>query len=392
MRILIAHNRYQVLAGEDVVVEAEVSLLQSYNHSIALLEADNQSIQGAIGKAKAAASVIYSFSNKQRLKEKIQEFCPDIVHVHNFFPLLSPALYDACSETKVPVVQTLHNYRIACPSAKLFRDGKICEICIGKTVPLAGIIHRCYRNSVPESVAAAAMIATHNVRNTWQEKVDAYITLTPFQKAKMEQVGLPSHKIHVKPNFLFDPCILPAASPAHYALYVGRLELEKGITTLIDAYIIQDIKIPLKIVGDGILKTSLQQQVERAGLSHRIEFLGWQKKPEVLALMQKSQFLIFPSIWYETFGLSMIEAFACSVPVIASRLGGIAEIVEDRQTGLLFEADNSQDLATKINWAIAHPKSLLAMGQKARSTYEQHYTPATNYRQLMSIYEKVARN
>jgi glycosyltransferase involved in cell wall biosynthesis len=391
MRILIAHNRYQVLAGEDVVVEAEASLLKSYHHSIDRLEADNHSIQGAIGKAKAAASVIYSFSSRQRLQEKIQKFRPDVVHVHNFFPLLSPALYDACSEANVPVVQTLHNYRLTCPSAKLFRDGKICEICIGKTVPLAGIVHRCYRDSIPESAAVVAMIATHNVRNTWQDKVDAYITLTPFQKAKMEQIGLPSHKIHVKPNFLFDPSTQSAA-PGHYALYVGRLGSEKGITTLIDAYINQNIKTPLKIVGDGILKTSLQQQVQRAGLSHRIEFLGWQKKPEVLALMQKAKFLIFPSIWYETFGLSMIESFACSVPVIASRLGGIAEIVEDKQTGLLFEAGNPQDLAEKINWAIAHPKSMSAMGQKARSTYEQHYTPATNYRQLMSIYEKVARN
>jgi glycosyltransferase involved in cell wall biosynthesis len=236
------------------------------------------------------------------------------------------------------------------------------------------------------------MITTHNVRNTWQEKVDAYITLTPFQKAKMEQIGLPSHKIHVKPNFLFDPFTLPAAPPGHYALYVGRLGSEKGIATLIDAYIAENIKIPLKIVGDGILQTTLQEQVQRAGLSQRIEFLGWQKKPEVLALMQKAQFLIFPSVWYETFGLSMIESFACSVPVIASRLGGIAEIVEDRQTGLLFEAGNPQDLAEKINWAIAHPEIMLAMGRKARSTYEQHYTPETNYRQLMSIYEKVAGN
>ncbi|NJR39884.1 MAG: glycosyltransferase family 4 protein [Leptolyngbyaceae cyanobacterium CSU_1_4] len=392
MRILIAHNHYQVKAGEDVVVEAEMSLLQSHDHAIALLDADNLSIKGAIGKAKAALSVIYSLSSKQRLQEKIQQFRPDVVHVHNFFPLLSPSLYDACSEAKVPVVQTLHNYRITCPSANLFRDGKICETCRGKTVPLAGIVQRCYRGSLPESIAIAAMITTHNLRHTWQEKVDAYITLTSFQKAKMEQIGLPSHKIHVKPNFLFDPLILPPAPADPYALYVGRLWSEKGITTLIDAYIIQDIKIPLKIVGDGILQDSLQRQVQRAGLSQRIEFLGWQKKPEVLALMQKAQFLIFPSVWYETFGLSMIESFACSVPVIASRLGGMAEIVEDRQTGLLFEAGNPQDLAEKINWAIANPERMLTMGRNARSTYEQHYTPETNYRQLMSIYEKVIRH
>jgi glycosyltransferase involved in cell wall biosynthesis len=393
MRILFAHNQYQRPAGEDVVVEAELELLRSHHHTVDLFAVDNQSIQGAIAKAKAAVSAVYSFHNKQRFQEKIHQFKPDIVHVHNFFPLLSPALYDACHESQIPVVQTLHNYRIICPSAKLFRQGQICESCVGKTVPLPGIINRCYRDSAVQSAAVAAMITTHNLCQTWQKRVDAYITLTPFQKAKMVQAGLPAAKIHVKPNFLFDPGKSDSTTeqrpPARYALYVGRLWEEKGITTLLDAYIKHDIKLPLKIVGDGILGTELQQRVHQAGLDHRIEFLGWQKKSEVVELMRQAQFLVFPSVWYETFGLSLIEAFACSVPVIASRLGGIAEIVEDGKTGLLFEAGNGKNLAEKINWAIVHPERMGAMGRMGRSVYESQYTPETNYQQLMMIYGRV---
>jgi glycosyltransferase involved in cell wall biosynthesis len=383
---LFAHNQYQRPAGEDVVVQAEIELLRSHHHTVELFAVDNQSIQSPIAKVKAAIAATYSYSSKHALWDRIDQFRPDIVHVHNFFPLLSPALYDACHEAQVPVVQTLHNYRLICPNAKLFRQGQICESCVGKTVPLPGVINRCYRDSAIQSLAVAAMITTHNIRQTWQERVDAYITLTPFQKAKMIQAGLPAAKIHVKPNFLFDPGKANSPKGAPYALYVGRLWEEKGIITLIDAYIAYDIKIPLKIVGDGILQTELQQRIHRAGLDHRIEFLGWQPKSDVLTLMQQAQFLVFPSVWYETFGLSMIESFACDVPVIASRLGGIAEIVEEGRTGLLFDAGNAKDLAEKINWAIVHPERMATMGRMGRSAYERLYTPETNYQQLMTIY------
>jgi glycosyltransferase involved in cell wall biosynthesis len=386
MKILFAHNQYQRPAGEDAVVQAELELLRSHHHTVELFAVDNQSIQSAVSKMKAAIAAVYSYPSKQQFQAKIRQFQPDVVHVHNFFPLLSPALYDACHAEKVPVVQTLHNYRLTCPNAKLFRQDQICQSCVGKTVPLPGVINRCYRDSALQSAIVAAMITTHNIRQTWQQRVDAYITLTPFQKAKMVQAGLPSEKIHIKPNFLFDPG-KPTLEPRSYALYVGRLWEEKGITTLIDAYIAHDIKIPLKIVGDGILQSELQQRVQQAGLAHRIEFLGWRSKSEVLSLMRQSQFLVFPSVWYETFGLSMIEAFACAVPVIASRLGGMAEMVEAGQTGLGFEAGNSRDLAEKINWAIVHPERMMAMGKRGRSVYEERYTPEVNYQQIMAIYQ-----
>lgn len=390
MKILFAHNRYQFAGGEDVVVQAERALLESHGHEVLVLEVNNDDIVGAWSKAKAAASAIYSSASKNLVRAEIAQFHPDVVHVHNFFPLLSPSVYDSCSDAGIPVVQTLHNYRLGCPNALLFRDGKVCEDCMGKRMPWPGVVHGCYRGSSTQSAVVAAMSTLHRLRSTWQERVNAYITLTNFQKGKMFQAGLPEEKIYVKPNFVFAPGSLPDASvPGDYALFVGRLSEEKGVATLIDAYLQNDLLVPLKIVGDGPLRKSLQERVQIVGLGNTIEFLGQQEKTEVLALMCGARFLIFPSVWYETFGLTIIEAFACGLPVIASRLGCMAEIVEDSVTGLHFEAGNSGDLADKVLWAKEHPEEMIFMGKKARHVYETFYTPEANYQQLMAIYKIV---
>ncbi|WP_017317174.1 glycosyltransferase [Mastigocladopsis repens] len=390
MKIMIAHNRYQYAGGEDVVVQAERALLQSYGHEVLLWEIDNDSIVGIQGKVKAALSAVYSTRSREQIKEKISHFRPDIVHVHNFFPLLSPAIYDACRDVNIPVVQTLHNYRLGCPKAMLLRDGKICEDCIGKVVPWSGVAHGCYRGSRIQSAAVATMLTVHTLRGTWQNRVDAYITLTNFHKDKMVQAGLPKDKIHIKPNFLLAPQFQSQTNKLkNYALFVGRLSEEKGVTTLIDAYSQGHLSIPLKIVGDGPLDEALRQQVQARGLGEVITFLGRQSKATVLELIYNAKFLVFPSIWYEGFPLTIAEAFACGLPVIASKLGSMAEIVEDGVTGLHFEAGNALDLAAKINWAITHPEAVDTMEINARCTYEAKYTPEANYKQFMEIYNLV---
>jgi glycosyltransferase involved in cell wall biosynthesis len=392
MKVLVLHNRYQLAGGEDGVVQAEKQLLEANNHQVCLLEVNNQGITTAWDKVTAAVSAIYSHSAKQQVSEQISNFRPDIVHVHNFFPLLSPSIYDACREHQLPVVQTLHNYRLACPKAMPFRDGKVCEDCIGELIPWQGVIHSCYRNSRLESSVVAAMLTWHRLRCTWLERVDAYIVFTQFQKEKMLQAGLPEEKIYIKPNFVF-----PSSSSnenqqrSNYLLFIGRLSQEKGASVLIDAYIENNLSIPLKIVGDGPLRESLQQKVLNTKAEKFIEFLGFQDKQIVFSLMQKAQFLIFPSIWYEGFPLTLAEAFACGLPVVVSKLGGMAEIVEDGVTGLHFEAENTVDLATKIEWAMTHPEVINAMGRNARSTYENKYSPKTNYQQLIEIYQQVRR-
>jgi glycosyltransferase involved in cell wall biosynthesis len=390
MNILIIHNRYQLAGGEDAVVQAEAELLKSYGHDVSVLEVDNDSIIGVWGKAKTAFSAIYSFSSRNLVSNAIAQHNIQVVHIHNFFPLLSPSVYDACRDAVVPVVQTLHNYRLGCPKAMPFREGRVCEECIGKALPLPAVLYGCYRGSRVESAVVASMLAVHRYRQTWQERVDGYIALTQFQKDKLVQAGLPSEKIYIKPNFVFTPDTIAETSyDGDYALFVGRLSEEKGVATLIDAYKQGNLSIPLKIVGDGPLNDVLQQQVRTLGLENMITFLGQQNKSVVLNLMRNAQFLVFPSIWYEGFPLTIAEAFACGLPVIAAKLGSMAEIVENGVTGLHFEAGNSVDLAAKITWATTHAEAMIAMRKHAHSMYQARYTPEANYQQLIEIYQLV---
>lgn len=393
MKILLLHNRYKFAGGEDTVVEAEKSLLERHGHQVHLWETSNEAIVGLLGTGKAAIDCIYSLSAKQHTSQIIANFCPDVVHVHNFFPLLSPSIYDACYQAKVPVIQTLHNYRIACSNAMLFRQGKNCEDCLGNKIQWQGIIHGCYRNSRIQSSVVAAMVAFHWWRGTWQNRVDAYIVLTAFQKEKMIMAGLPPEKIYIKPNYVAKPTAIieeqKEAKNRKYALFVGRISREKGITTLLDAYVKYELRLPLKIVGDGPLLPELRAKVCEAELENTIEFLGYQSKPIVLQLMQKALFLVFPSLWYETFGLTMIEAFACSLPVLASCFGTMAETVKDGITGLHFDVNNLQDLAKKMQWAYDHPEEMLLMGKNAYTVYQNNYTPESNYQQLITIYNTV---
>jgi glycosyltransferase involved in cell wall biosynthesis len=390
MKVLLLHNRYQLAGGEDGVVQAEQSLLEVNGHQVYLLEVSNHNIKNTWDKVTSAVGAIYSYSAKERVSQEIAQFRPDIVHVHNFFPLLSPSIYDACREHGVPIVQTLHNYRLACPKAMPFRDGKICEDCIGKSIPWSSVVHGCYRNSRLQSSVVAAMNTWHQLRGTWQERVDAYIVFTKFQKDKMVQAGLPTAKIHIKPNFVFArDSPTQTDKDSKYLLFVGRLSEEKGVSVLIDAYVQNNLCIPLKIVGDGPLRQEIQQHIENTDAKNLIEFLGFQDKSTVLQLMQCAQFLVFPSIWYEGFPLTIAEAFSCGLPVLAPKLGGMAEIVENEMTGLHFEPGNAADLAAKINWATSHPENIINMGKNAQLLYESKYTPEANYQQIMAIYQQV---
>jgi glycosyltransferase involved in cell wall biosynthesis len=388
MKLLILHNRYRLAGGEDRVVQAEKRLLEANGHDVVLLEEDNLRIGNIWDTLVVAGGAIYSFAAKKRVKTEIDRFRPDIVHVHNFFPLFSPSVYDACYSAGVPVVQTLHNYRLACPKAIPLRDGKVCEDCIGKLIPLPGVVHGCYRNSRLQSLVVATMTTLHKLRGTWHKKVDAYIALSQFQREKMIQAGLPAEKIHIKPHFVFPPNTSGLYNQGQeYLLFVGRLSEEKGIFFLIDTYIQHKISLPLKIVGDGPLRQALQQKVKQAGYENLIEFLGFQDESTVMALMMNAKLLLFPSIWYEGFPSTIAEAFASGLPVVVSKLGSMKEIVEDKVTGLHFELGNSQDLADKLNWAINHPEILEAMGKNARLVYESKYSSAGNYKELMAIYK-----
>jgi glycosyltransferase involved in cell wall biosynthesis len=388
MRILQLHNRYQIVGGEEGVVQAEQQLLRSRGHAIHLLEVTNDDIQGVVGKAIAGINAVYSQSSKRKVLETIQQFQPDVVHVHNFFPLLSPSVYDACRSAGIPVVQTLHNYRLICPAATLFRDNQICEACIGKTIPLPGIQHGCYRESRSQSAVVAAMISWHRLQKTWQSQVDAYIALTEFQKGKLVEGGLPADKIYVKPNFVDLTPTSQDLPRGNFALYVGRLSIEKGVHFLIGAYRQRSVTVPLKIVGDGPMRERLEQEVEEAGLSDYITFLGRQDRETVLQLMQQAMCLVFPSIWYEGLPLTIVEAFACELPVIVPKLGSMAEIVGDHETGLHFVAGDAIDLANQLEFMQQNAEVRSQLSLNCHLTYINKYTADINYQQLMNVYEK----
>jgi len=380
MRILQIHNSYLLGGGEDAVVAAERRLLTEYGHDVTIFSVSNEDeISSPLSKIKTAWFAPYSKRMKLKLKALLADVKPDVVHVHNFFPLITASVYDACREAGVPVVQTLHNYRLICPGALLMRDGKICEECLGHS-PYHSVLHRCYRGSRLGTLAVARMVATHKKLRTWHTKVDRFIALTEFARAKFIADGFPADKIAVKPNFAPIQGAGSRSGERSGALFVGRLSEEKGVQTLLESW--TDMTSVLRIIGEGPLHDEARIQ-NRAN----VDLLGARTSSEVMAAMSASEFLVTPSLCYEGFPMVIVEAFSCGLPVIASCLGAMAEIIEDGVTGLLFSPGDAQDLAAKVRWAFEHPEEMLRMGQNARKVYHLHYTPEENCRQLIAIYE-----
>lgn len=387
IRVLLVHNHYLRPGGEDTVFEAERSLLEHMGHKVITFVENNVHLKN-MDPFKAAANAVWSKDTQQKLRRVIQQTRPDIAHFHNTFLMISPAAYYTCKEAGVPVVQTLHNYRLICPSALLRREGQICEDCVGKAVPWPGVLHGCWRGSRAETAVVATMLTVHRLMKTWQEQVDVYIALTEFARQKFIEGGLPPEKIMVKPNFV-EPDPGEGRHKGGYALFVGRLSSEKGVRTLLSAW--RWLKnTRLKIVGDGPLLDEARNFIQREGLN-MVELLGRKSRSEVFALMKKAKVLIFPSEWYEGFPMTLAEAFATGLPAVASRLGAMAEIVEDGRTGLLFEPGAPDDLAAKVEWAWTHPKEIAEMGRNARREYELKYTAERNYELLMQIYRRAMK-
>jgi len=378
MKILIAHNAYQMRGGEDEVVDAEISLLRSYGHQVVAYRRHNDELQ-RLGKVSAGLATFWSRQSGREIRQACEDFSPDVVHVHNTFPLISPSLYWAADFCRVPVVQTLHNFRLLCPQATFLRQGRICEDCLGKSLWRA-VERRCYRNSHAETAALAGMLSFHRTLGTFQNKVARYIALNEFCRDKFIQGGLPADRIRIKPNFsLSGQTTSPPVARAG-GLYVGRLSAEKGVDVLIEAARMLT-QANLQLIGGGPLEATV-----KAAFGER--YLGFQPLADIFQRMNSALFLVLPSVCYESSPRTITEAFSCGLPVIASRLGALPEIVEDGVTGLLFSPGDSADLAARITWANTHPERMLAMGKAARRQYEAQYTPEANYRVLLDIYHE----
>ncbi len=384
-RVVTVYNRYLNRGGEDEVFEAEADLLSRKSCDVLCVTDGLRRPVSLQKKLACALAPVWSRSWHRTFGELIHRHQPDVAHIHNYFPLMSPAIHYACNRNGVPVVHTLHNYRLLCPSSTLFRTNRVCEDCLGKAIPWPGVVHRCYHDSAAHTGAVALMLTVHRALGTWTRMVDVYIALTKFSRRKFIEGGLPAEKIVVKPNFV-DPDPGERTSAGNSAVFVGRLSPEKGVRTLVNAW--QRLSgIPLRIAGDGPLGAEVAKAAGD-GKARAVEWLGRQSHPQVLDLIKRSRFLVFPSEWYEGFPMTLAEAFACGVPVIASRLGAMAEIVEDGRTGLHFNPGDPEDLAAKVEWAWTHPERMAEMGREARREYERKYTAERNYEMLMEIYER----
>lgn len=375
LRVLVAHNAYQQRGGEDSVVDAEVSLLRACGHDVELYLRHNDEL-ARTGQFAAAVQTMWSGRTVADLARRIAAFKPDVIHAHNTFPLISPSLYSAAASAGIPVVQTLHNFRLLCPQAMFLRAGRVCEDCLGR-FPWPAVRYRCYRGSAPQTAVVASMLGVHRAIGTYRTKVSRYIALTEFSRAKFIAGGLPGERIAVKPNFVDGPGPENERQRSR-ALFVGRLSPEKGTRVLARVAVTRRHAV-IDVIGTGPERSSLEA-------SPGIRLLGWQDLEAIYARMREASYLVVPSICYENFPRTVVEAFACDLPVIASRLGAMAEIVREGATGLLFEAGNAEELAQKMAWAENNPAALREMGANARREYEAKYTPETNYRQLMIIY------
>lgn len=362
-------------------------MLRAAGLTVDLFEANNDTITTTAQRLRAAVQVSYSLSSRRAVAEHIGRIGPDIVHVHNFFPVLTPSVYDACRIMRVPVVQTLHNYRLVCANALLFRDGKVCTECLGHSFPLPAIVHGCYRGSRLGSVAVAAMIGGHRIRHTWTRRVSRFIALTEFARSLFaREVPIPSERIAVKPNAVADPGV--GDGRGGFALYIGRLSPEKGIETLLDAAGGEGLGITLKIAGSG----PLQSMVEAAQVPQKVEYVGQLDPEGVRRLMREARVLLIPSLWYEALPMVVPEAFGAGLPIVASRIGSLQTLIEEGGNGLLVEPGNPAALAQAVRRVTADDQFEATLRRNARLTYETTYRPDANTRLLLEIYEQARRD
>jgi len=387
MKIMMVHNTYQEAGGEDVVFESEKRLLERSGQTVIPYVRSNMELQNAsfLDRIAIAPRMVWSSKARQEFAAILDARNPDIVHIHNTFFVISPSIYSACSERGIPVVQTLHNFRLLCPGANFFRDGIICSDCVDQNL-LQSIRHACYRNSRGATAGVVLMLSLHRALDTWRSSVTRFIVLTEFAKEKFVAAGFPVDKFVVKPNFA-DPDPRERVGAGEYALYVGRLMGNKGSEVLLNAWKKLCAPYPLQIIGDGPERAAREAQVRALQLTG-VTFRGRLSHGAVIEAIKGARFIVVPSILYEGFPMSIVESLACGTPVLCSRLGGMIEIVEDGVTGLHFNPGDPQDLARTVHWAWNHPVELAQMGRAARRKFERDYTAEKNYSLLMEIYEQ----
>lgn len=378
MRILVLHNRYRMAGGEDVAVEAEVALLRERGHEVTLVEVDNADIAGPVGRIGAALGTPYRPARRRWAKHLVERSGAQLVHVHNFFPLLSPSVIDGARDAGAAVIQTLHNYRAICANGLLMRDGAVCEDCVGR-VGWPALRHRCYRGSLVGTAAAVAMQQAIHQGGIWDRPGTRLIALTDFARNKLIEGGLPGARIVIKPNFIAPVATSSAARDG--VLFVGRLSAEKGVGVLIEVA----RALPHRrftIVGGG------DDARWRAMAPGNVVFTGVMAGAAAREAMTRAALLVMPSLWYEGFPMTLLEAFARATPVVASRIGSLAELAEDGVTGRLVAPGDPAALAVAIEAMLDDPAGAIGIGRAAKAVVEARYDPASIGARLEEIYRE----
>jgi glycosyltransferase involved in cell wall biosynthesis len=383
-RVLQVHTRYRQAGGEDEVVAAERRLLEEAGLLVEQVIFDNPGPGGnriSVPLTQGVAAV-WSRSAARRVRDAIRANGSQVVHVHNTFVAASPSIYGAAEACGVPVVQTLHNYRLVCPAGTVYRSGRPCTDCLGHAIRWPAVMHSCYRGSRAQSAVVASALAVGRAKRTYSRRIAAYLALTKFQRDLLVRGGLPAARVQVVPNFLEpDPGI--AGGLRRGFLFVGRLSEDKGVPTLVRASALAPGLI--SVAGNG----PLSSLVEAAATSGDLQVLGRLDKNAVFDQLRGSVAMVLPSVWYEGMPVSVLEAFATGTPVIASRIGSLAEIIEDGVTGLLANPGDAGDLADRLRWANDHPDEMRQMGSNARLAYEARYRGSAHLAALLNTYQRL---
>lgn len=391
-RVLIVHNYYQIPGGEDTVVENEKKLLEDNGHAVFFYSRSNAELQSMKiwRKLLLPLTTIFNPRTYVEIKKIIRTQRIDIVHVHNTLNLISPSVYYAALSCHVPIVQTIHNFRMLCPGAAFYRDGHICEDCIEHGLGCA-VKHRCYRDSRLQTLACVITTKLYRLLGIYS-KIN-YICLTEFNKGKLLQLNRPGRKqivnrdkVFVKPNFTYAPVLQRGG--AKYYLYIGRIEKIKGIEILLNAFT-QLPKHKLIIAGTGAELAGYKDLAVKKGISN-VEFVGFLNRTELNNILAEAKAVIVPSQWYETFGMVIIEAFAAGVPAVVGNIGNIADLIREHQTGVKFIYNDSSSLADAVRFFETLPAE--SYTKEVIREFNSKYLPEINYRQFEEIYGKCMEN
>ena len=383
MKILLVHNRYQQYGGEDATFETEKMLLQDNGEEVRTLIFDNNEIKGLKQKIKTGFQMIYNSNSERLMDVTINEFKPDVIHIHNFFYVASPSVFFSAHRHKIPVIVTLQNYRLICSGGFLMRDSQPCELCVEKVFPLSGIRYGCHRNSRMGTAHLTMYTGIHKLWNTWNSKVTRYIAVTEFGRNKYihSSLKLAPEKIVVKASSVAgaDPSDFQARQ--RNFLFVGRLSKEKGIDVLLRAFAHTDLH--LEIIGDGPLRPLVEQYTSE---HQNITYSGYRDKAYIISQLRACAAMIFPSVWYECLPVTILEAFSTGTPVIISNVGNLNEIVTDQYNGLHFQANDAQHLQNIVQHFNTNREIYKSLYSNARKTFLEKYTHEVNYSNLMTIY------